>query len=121
MNERIYDFGQTLADLDGGVFLQKLSQAVKDTALGVVAHGDSGRKGKVVVELTMQRIGESSQITMAHKLRFERPTKRGKIAEEDTTETALYVSPRIGVSIMPDNQIDFVAGEAAQREEARHG
>lgn len=108
MNQPTYDFSETLADLDAGVFLQKVSQAIKDTALGTVAHGDKGKQGKVILELSMKRIGESSQVTLAHKLKFERPTKRGKTMEEDTTETALYVSHRSGLSIMPDNQLDFI-------------
>lgn len=108
MSSNTYDFGQTLADLDAGIFLQKISQAVKDTAIGVVAHGDNGKKGEVTIKLTLARIGESSQVAMSHTLKFSRPTKRGRVQEEDTTETALYVSPRVGLSIMPDNQLDFV-------------
>jgi hypothetical protein len=114
-NERTYDFSGTLGDLDAGIFLEKISRAVKETAIGTVAHG---KKGKVVIELAMDRIGESSQITMTHKLKFDRPTKRGKVAEEDATETALYVSPRIGLSIMPDTQTDWLTANNANKEEA---
>lgn len=103
-DEQTYDFTSTLADLDAGVFLQKISKAVRDTAVGVVAHGDKGRKGKVVIELSMQRIGESAQVALAHKLHFERPTKRGKSVEEDTTETALYVGRGGALSIVPETQ-----------------
>lgn len=112
-NERTYDFSQTLADLDAGVFLEKISRALKDTAIGVVANG---KKGKVVIELSLAQIGESSQIAMSHKLKYDRPTKRGKTCEEDTTETALYVSPRVGLSIMPDNQTDWITNN--HKEEA---
>ncbi len=106
MSEQQYDFGETLGDLDAGVFLNKVSQAVKDVALGVVAHGDGKRKGKVTIELTIARIGESMQVEMAHKLAYDRPTKRGKQSEEDTTTTALYVKPQGGLSIMPNDQVD---------------
>lgn len=118
MNERTYDATETLADLDAGIFLQKVSQALKDTAIGTVAHGDNGKAGKVIIELSMKRLGESSQVTMAHKLKFERPTKRGKAIEEDTTETVLYVHPRTGLSIMPDNQMDFINSNNTNKEEA---
>lgn len=116
MKERTYDFSQTLADLDAGVFLEKISRAIKDTAIGTVNHGENRKRGRVIIELSMERIGESSQVTMTHKLKYERPTKRGKFAEEDATETALYVSPRIGLSIMPENQTDWLTSN--NKEEA---
>lgn len=101
-----YDFTETLQDLDAGVFSQKLSRAIEEVAQGVVAHGDGGKAGKVTVEFQMKRIGESMQVQMSHKLAYQRPTKRGKQSEEDTTITALYYSPNTGLSIMPNNQVD---------------
>lgn len=115
MKQQTYDFSQTMGDLDAGVFLKKVSEAIQGTAIGTVAHGDKGKKGKVVLEFTFSRLGESNQVTLTHRLKYERPTKRGKAMEEDTTETVLYVSPRTGLSIMPDNQLDFVN---ANQEEA---
>lgn len=117
MNQKHYDFTETLADLDAGVFSEKLSRAVKDVAQGVVAHGDGGKKGKVVIELSMSRIGESSQVAMTHKLKFDRPTKRGKLSEEDATDTALYFSPQLGLSIAPHAQTDWLKA-ATNNEEA---
>lgn len=104
--KRTYDFTETLRDLDAGVFSEKLSRAVEEVAHSVVAHGDGGRSGKVTVEFTMKRIGESMQVQMSHKIASTRPTTRGKASEEDTTITALYYSPRAGLSIMPNDQVD---------------
>ncbi len=48
MNESVtkmhpYDFAATLAELDGGVFIQKLSHAMHQTAAAVVGHGRTGK------------------------------------------------------------------------------
>lgn len=110
MNEKTYDFTETLNDLDAGVFAQKLSRAVADTAEAVAYH-ERKAKGKVTIELTMERIGDSSQLSVSHKLSFSKPTRRGKATEEDTTSTALYVGPRGALSVMPDTQIDWVSNK----------
>lgn len=98
-----YDFTETLQDLDAGIFSSKISRAVRDVAIGVSEHG---RKGKVTIELDMQRIGESNQIQMHHTIKFEKPTKRGKQIEHDTTATPLYVSMK-GLTFAPAAQAGF--------------
>lgn len=99
-----YDFIETLGELDAGVFSAKLSRAVADVALGVMTNGDKGKKGKVTITLDIARIGESSQVQIAHTLAYSKPTKRGKSSEEDTTQTALYVGRGGHLSIVPHNQ-----------------
>lgn len=102
-----YDFTTTLADLDAGVFAQKLSRAVRETALAVAENGEKGRNGTVTIKLTMTRIGESSQLNVAHSLSYVRPTHRGKKAEDDTTSTVLHVGRGGTLSIIPDSQTDM--------------
>lgn len=108
-NEEVgYSFAEeTLPDLDGGVFDQKLSQAVRDAALRVANHENGNVKGKVTVELQISRIGESRQVTMAHKLASTVPTKRGKKSEEDLTQTPLHVGRGGRLTITPDTQTDM--------------
>lgn len=60
MSENATDITNVMADFDGGVFANQVSAALADAALGVVTNGDKGRKGKVTIELTLERIGESS-------------------------------------------------------------
>jgi hypothetical protein len=117
--EMQYDFAETLADLDAGVFQQKLSKAVKDAAISVAAHGDGKRKGKVVIELTMERIGETMQVKLDHKIAGTYLRKRGKATEEDTTSTSLYVHGDGRLSIMPPSgreQSDWMADLQEGRE-----
>jgi len=110
MTDDKFNFTETLQDLDAGVFAAKISQAVRDVAMGVVAHD---KAGKVVIELNMKRIGESSQIMLEHTLKYTKPTMKGKVTEDNTTGTALYVGRGGTVSIMPDTQemLQFEKGE----------
>lgn len=95
---------ELLPDLDGGVFEQKISSMLSEVALGVVTHG---RQGKVTIEFDMKQIGETSQIAMKHTLKYQKPTKRGKATEEDSTETPLYVANNGDLALFHHDQMDF--------------
>ena len=112
MNQPTHDFTTTtLQELDAGLFASKVNHALAQCALGVVEHG---RKGEVVITLKMQRIGESHQIQLEHKLAFKAPTRRGRRTEEDTTATPLHVNKGGALTVMPDTQgvlFDKTTGE----------
>lgn len=93
-----------LPDLDGGVFEEKIATMLSEVALGVVTHG---RQGAVTIEFNMSRIGETAQVNCKHKLKFVKPTKRGKATEEDETVTPLYVAGNGDLSLFHPNQMDF--------------
>ena len=100
-NHRDTDVVRFLEDLDGGVFLQKIARAISEVAGGVVDHD---AKGNLDLKLNFQRIGNSYQVNIAHTLKYTVPTMRGKISEEDTTETPMHVNTGGKVSIFPENQ-----------------
>lgn len=103
-----YDVLDTLPDFDAGVFVRKLSRAVADTALAVVSQDGKAKKGKVIIELDITRMSEAgNQVMVAHKLSYTRPTRRGKSAEEDTTETPMYVAGDGAVTLLPFKQTDL--------------
>ena len=79
-----------ISDLGGGTVKQKLSHLLSGAALGAVTWGQ-GKKGKVTLELTIQKVGENEQVIISHKLSHNTPTKRGHKAEVDTTETPMFV------------------------------
>jgi hypothetical protein len=95
-----FDATVLLNDLDGGVFMQKLASALALAAAGVVEN-DGRRKGRVSMEFLISRIGESNQVSISHTLKYKRPTRRGYAAEDDTTETPVYVGSQGRLSIMP--------------------
>lgn len=110
-----YDFTATLQELDAGVLNEKLSRAVTDAAQGVIYHGQGKKKGKVTLELTIDQINDSRQINVTHKISSSVPTPKGKVTEEDTTSTALYVGKDGALSIIPDNQLDFLTTQNQEK------
>ena len=101
MSEKPFDFTTTLQELDAGVFVAKLTKAIKEVTLGTVEHN---KKGKVTISLEFKRIGESNQIMLSHKLSYSQPTERGSRGEDNETSTALYVAGNGAITIMPDTQ-----------------
>lgn len=95
------DVSTFLEDLDGGVFIQKLARALSEVAGGVVDNND---KGSIDIKLNLKRIGQSYQVNIGHTLKYTVPTLRGKISEEDTTETPMHVNTGGRLSIFPENQ-----------------
>lgn len=99
---QITDAPQFVADLDAGVFAEKLGRALSDVAAGVI---DNSKAGKVTITLDIKRIGESHQVAIAHKLAYTKPTRRGKSSEEDTTETPMHVGRGGSLSLFPQDQV----------------
>ncbi|UAN54159.1 MULTISPECIES: hypothetical protein [unclassified Serratia (in: enterobacteria)] len=93
-----------LGELDAGVFENKISAALNATALGVL---NNGGKGKVVLEFDLDRLSnsvEEKRVSIKHKLKFVTPTPRGKVSEEDTTETPMYVGKGGKLTILQEDQ-----------------
>lgn len=92
---------QFFSDLDGGVFNEKLSMILSEVGAAVV---DNGKKGKVVIEFDFAQIATSHQVHVSHTLKYQRPTKRGKKAEDDKTATPMYVGRGGKLTFFPENQ-----------------
>lgn len=108
MSEKQYDALDTLPDLDGGVFARQLSAAMAKTAMAVVQQEGRARKGKVTIELTFERLGETgTQVNLSHKLAFVHPTQRGKAAEDLTSSTVMYVNGDGALNLLPFKQTDL--------------
>lgn len=93
-----------IGDLDAGVFAQKMEAAVSDVAANVV---QTGKSGKVVITFDIKQIASSNQVAVKHKLAYVKPTEKGKVAEENTTETPMHVGPRGKLSLYPESQPDL--------------
>ncbi len=89
------------ADLDAGIFEEKLSKILSEVAGAVVDHD---KTGKVTIQLELKRIGNSYQIAIDHKLTYVKPTSKGKISEENTTQTPMHVGSGGALSLFPENQ-----------------
>jgi hypothetical protein len=99
-----FNFETVLPDLDAGAFSARLSAAVAATAEAVV---HTGKKGSVTITLAFERIGEGNQVMIDHTLKMVEPKARGKITDEDTTKTPMYVGARGALSIAPESQADL--------------
>jgi hypothetical protein len=92
---------QFIADLDGGVFEEKLSAILSDVAASVIDHG---KKGTVSITLDIKQIGSSHQVQIDHVLKYKRPTSKGSISEDNSTSTPMHVGTRGALSFFPENQ-----------------
>jgi len=89
--QQIPDFiGSSIFDLDGSLFADKINAAIAETAFAVANNGDGSKSGKVTIELTFKRVGETSQLHVGHNLKADRPTKRGNVVSNDKTLTPMY-------------------------------
>ena len=95
------DVQELMADLDAGVFSEKLGKALSDVAAAVIDHNKSGQ---VTITLNLKRIGSSYQVAIGHKLAFTRPTARGKVSEENATETPMHVGEGGKLTLFPEGQ-----------------
>lgn len=94
-----------IEELGAGVFKAKLAHVLSEAALGTVIHSDGGsKKGKVTIELVIQKVGDNAQVIVSHKLSHHTPTKRGKRSEEDTTETPFFVGKGGVMTISPPKE-----------------
>lgn len=99
---------ETLGELDAGIFMQKASEALKQVAIGAIT---TGKKGSVTITLELDQIGESDSVQVKHTLKYSKPTKNGKFAEENATSTPLYVDKHGYLTISPQTQHDIFNNE----------
>jgi len=95
------DAATVLNDLNAGAFSQKVTAALAEVALGTILHG---KVGKVAISLEFKQIENSDQVAITHKLTYSKPTEKGKVTEENTTSTPMFVGKGGLLSIMPDTQ-----------------
>jgi hypothetical protein len=94
----------TLQELDAGIFVNKATEALKKVALGVVNHS---KNGSVTIQLDLSRIGESDSVQVKHTLKYNMPTIRGKLVEDNATTTPMHVSREGYLSVSPQTQQDM--------------
>lgn len=105
--QKVTSFSDVLAELEAGTFEDKISRALSDCAQGVV---NTGKTGKLVIQLDLKRIAASHQVTVKHSVKFVRPTMNGKVTEENATETPLYVGVNGKLTVTPDTQEKLFEG-----------
>ncbi|EHB0516779.1 hypothetical protein JQ019_002641 [Escherichia coli] len=92
-SERSTDVQAFIGELDGGVFETKIGAVLSEVASGVMN----------TKNLEIEPFDEN-RVKIKHKLSYVRPTNRGKISEEDTTETPMYVNRGGRLTILQEDQ-----------------
>ncbi|HBM9592175.1 TPA: hypothetical protein L1B84_004541 [Escherichia coli] len=95
-SERSTDVQAFIGELDGGVFETKIGAVLSEVASGVM-------NTKTKLNLEIEPFDEN-RVKIKHKLSYVRPTNRGKISEEDTTETPMYVNRGGRLTILQEDQ-----------------
>jgi hypothetical protein len=114
--ENVTDIAELLGQLNGGVFEQQVNRALSDAAANVCTHNEGRgkpKKGKVVLEFTIEQIGESHQVTLTHAIKATIPKPRGRMIEEHTTETPLHVGKGGKLTLFPNTQTGLELGAGA--------
>lgn len=57
-----------------------------------------------MITLDIARIGDSSQVTCTHGIKYKRPTAKGSVTEDATTSTPLHVGTGGKLSLFPETQ-----------------
>ncbi len=93
-----------LGELNGGVFKDKVAHLLSEVALGTINNGDGRKKGKVTIELSFNRIGDTEQLIVEHTLSQSTPTRNGKKSEVNMTETPMFVGKGGVLSVNPPKE-----------------
>lgn len=114
MNERP-DIHSVLSELGAGVFEKQVTEVLRDTAKAVMAFGDKGKKGKVVLSFTFERMGdeEADNVNIEHSWEYSQPEKRGKSTRINTTSTVMAVNNKGDLTLYPLTQEDVFQGNVA--------
>ncbi len=91
---------------DGGILATKFAKALSDVALAI---NYTRKQGEVTLSLKLKPIGESSQVMIDHTLKYVEPKLRGKVIEEDTTSTPMYVGAHGKLTLIPETQQQLFA------------
>ena len=99
---------EILGELEAGVFVTKIENALRRVSEGVI---NTGKQGIVQITLTLDQLSDSDLVNVKHALKHTKPTANGKATEENTLTTMMYVGKGGNLSISPQMQNDIFAEE----------
>lgn len=111
-NSRMTNVPEFIGDLNGGVFEQLVGRFLSDSAMGVVTN-DNKTKGKVVLTFDLERMADSHQVMVTHKIEATVPTRNGKVIEHNTTKTPMYVNRGGRITHFPETQGNLFESKAS--------
>lgn len=103
---QITDATQFIADLGAGTLANQLGAAISAVSQGAVANN---KKGKITLTLEIARIGDSTQVEIAHTLAFVEPTAKGKRSEDTTSKTPMHLNASGDVTLFANHTSQLFA------------
>lgn len=113
--QQLYDL---FGELDAGVFINKVTRGLADVALGAVT---TSKTGKIVLTFDVKQIGTSNQVNIKHHIKTVKPTANGKVTEENSTETPVYVGTGGTLTIFPDKQEKMFGKDSSRASASAQG
>lgn len=101
------DVMEFLNSLEGGVLVEALGNIISDVGFAT-RNVDSRVKGKIVLTLNFDKLNDN-QLMIDHKVEFKRPTSKGSISEDRTSQTPMYVNRGGELSLLSKDQDDIFA------------
>lgn len=87
------DVPSFLAELEAGLLESQLSVALSETAASCVEH-EAKKGASVNVKFDFEYIPGTSQVRIVHSVKFTRPTRFGKRAEDCKGASVMHVGKR---------------------------
>ncbi|MDG3555664.1 hypothetical protein P7L54_06825 [Acinetobacter bereziniae] len=100
---------QFIGDLGAGTFANQLGAAISMVAQGAVAHN---KKGQIKITLDIARIGDSTQVEIAHTLAYVEPTAKGKRAEDTASKTPMHLNAGGDVTLFANHTSQLFTEDA---------
>lgn len=109
------EIAEFFGELGAGVFEQKLSRTLSETALACMANN---KTGEIVLKFKITPINQS-QAKIAHTITSKAPTLNGEKSEKNITDTHMYVNAGGNMSLFPENQTQMFTtqGKVASKQE----
>lgn len=98
------DHNQFLDDLDAGILGKQLDHAISKVATGVV---ETGKKGKLVIELSFTKGVGANNVTVEHKLKSDTPLDKGNTIDTYGDKTPMFVNAKGDVSLFATDNRDM--------------
>ena len=89
-----------ISELGAGVFEEKLTRSIKDTALACMANN---KTGEISLKFKITPINQS-QAKITHLITTKAPTLNGEKTEKNSTDTHMFVGKGGKMSLFPEDQ-----------------
>lgn len=103
------DIAEFIGELGAGVFEEKLTRTIRETALAAMQYN---KTGEITLKFKITPINQS-QVKIVHTIINKAPTMNGEKAEKNATDTHMFVGEKGKMSLFPENQAQMFSKTGA--------